>query len=203
MIGAWKAEGELTVAESGDVIKITENWKGSFDEQGRLIVEGQRMLGDNEQTFRWVYSFNSASELYELTYTDSNSEEEKTWQVSISEVESVVAGDGRRCGRDVEPTLIDGEFHHVRRPHQPRGEESGQHHHQAQRQPESELKAPLQPRWTKEHGVALDVDCDPQRLQWNREAGARAVVDDDSEVADVLRGGLLARGYRPSVRPLS
>jgi len=25
----------------------------------------------------------------------------------------------------------------------------------------------------------------------------------DSEVADVLRGGLLARGYRPSVRPLS
>ena len=57
------------------------------------------------------------------------------------EVKGVVAADGRRRGRDVEPTLIDAELHHVRRPHQPGGKERGQHHHQRQGQTEGDLKA--------------------------------------------------------------
>jgi hypothetical protein len=88
MVGEWKAEGELTMPNVDQPILITEEWKGEFDDEGRLVINGTRKLGDNEQTYSWIYYYNSSLEFHEVTYKDSNSEEEKTFQVSANEDES-------------------------------------------------------------------------------------------------------------------
>ena len=113
LVGSWHAEGKMTVAESGDVITVIEDWKGEFDDEGRLVVEGTRKLNDNEHTFRWVYSYNDASELYEALYSDSNSEEERSWQVSVMESESqmeVRAPMGEGATLTLLRTIKDGSF---------------------------------------------------------------------------------------------
>jgi hypothetical protein len=88
LVGEWKAEGELTLPNVEQAIKLTEEWKGEFDDEGRLVINGTRKLGENEQTFSWIYYYNTSLEFHEVTYKDSNSEEEKTFQVSANEEES-------------------------------------------------------------------------------------------------------------------
>ena len=90
MIGTWETTGELNINENGSAVALSESWTGKADAQGHLVVEGTRKMNEDEHTFRWVYFFNSSAELYEATYKDSNSEEEKTWQISINEAESVI-----------------------------------------------------------------------------------------------------------------
>jgi len=90
MTGDWKSTGELNVSEDGSVIALSEQWTGSTNTEGHLVIEGTRRLNEDEQSFRWVYFFNTATELYEAIYTDSNSDEEKTWQISINEAEGVI-----------------------------------------------------------------------------------------------------------------
>ncbi len=90
MVGTWASTGELHISEDGSSVALSEQWTGVADAEGNLVVEGTRKLNEDEQTFRWVYFFNASTELYEATYTDSNSEEEKTWQISINEADSVI-----------------------------------------------------------------------------------------------------------------
>lgn len=91
MVGEWKAEGELNMPNAEQPIAITEEWNGEFDDEGRLVINGTRKLGDSEQTYSWIYYYNSSLEFHEVTYKDSSSEEEKTYQVSANEDESRIS----------------------------------------------------------------------------------------------------------------
>lgn len=88
LVGEWKAEGELALPNVEQAIKLTEEWKGEFDDEGRLVIDGTRQIGETEQTYRWIYYYNSSLELHEVSYRDSSSEEEKSFQVSANEDES-------------------------------------------------------------------------------------------------------------------
>lgn len=90
MIGNWQATGELHISADGSVVALSEQWTGVADAEGHLVIEGTRKMNEDEQTFRWMYFFNASTELYGATYTDSNAEEEKTWQISINEVDGVI-----------------------------------------------------------------------------------------------------------------
>ncbi len=85
MIGQWTAEGKITLPDNEQGVEITENWTGKFDDEGRLVIDGSRTVGDTEQTFRWIYFFNATQEWYEVLYRDSSSDEEKSFQVSVQE----------------------------------------------------------------------------------------------------------------------
>jgi len=90
MIGTWQATGELNISEDGSVIALSEQWTGVANTEGHLVAEGTRKLNEDEQTFRWVYFFNSSTELYEATYSDSKAEDEKSWQISINEADNLI-----------------------------------------------------------------------------------------------------------------
>ena len=88
LVGKWTAEGEFTLPNVEQAIKLTEEWTGEFDDQGRLVIDGTRKLGETEQTFRWIYYYNPSLELHEVSYKDSSSDEEKTFQISVNEDKS-------------------------------------------------------------------------------------------------------------------
>lgn len=85
MIGQWTAEGKIALPDNPEGVEITESWTGKFDDEGRLVIDGSRTVGDTEQTFRWIYFFNAAQEWYEVLYRDSTSDEEKSFQLSLQE----------------------------------------------------------------------------------------------------------------------
>jgi len=91
MVGEWTSEGELTVPVSGDVIKVTETWTGRFAEDGKgFVIKGDRIWNGENQTFKWVYSYNSTTELMEVIYTATGLDKELSMEVSVNEVEGSI-----------------------------------------------------------------------------------------------------------------
>jgi hypothetical protein len=82
--GEWKGSGSLTNAE-GEETPITESWKGEFRADDTFVIEGTRKWGDEDQEFRWVYSFNPTSELYECLYWHTGIEEPIRFEVSLTQ----------------------------------------------------------------------------------------------------------------------
>lgn len=92
MVGEWTSEGKLTSPVSGDVIEVTESWVGKFVNDGKSFeIEGDRIWGDESQTFKWEYSYNATTESLQVLYTSSSLDEELTMEVSVNEAEGVVS----------------------------------------------------------------------------------------------------------------
>lgn len=81
--GKWKGDGELHT-ESGEVIRIHEDWEGKMIDDGKFRMAGKRDWNDEKQEFSWVFTFNSSTDLYECEYRQSGMDEPMKFEVSIS-----------------------------------------------------------------------------------------------------------------------
>jgi hypothetical protein len=91
MVGEWKSEGSLKSPVSAEVVNITEKWSGKFTADGKgFIIEGERDWNGERQTFKWVYSYNAATDLVGATYTASNLDKDMAMEVSVNEVEGFI-----------------------------------------------------------------------------------------------------------------
>jgi hypothetical protein len=69
-VGSWKSAGELKGGD-GNVIKITEEWVCTIDDEGGLLIEGTRQFNDGDvQKYRWNITHNSNTDLYEAVQTN-------------------------------------------------------------------------------------------------------------------------------------
>lgn len=97
LIGEWKAEGTLT-GKDGNEVKIAEEWTAIVSPEGSLLVNGRRKINDDEQEFRWTYTHNPATGLFEAAHVTVASGETQRFEASISEValtmELKLVGDG-------------------------------------------------------------------------------------------------------------
>ena len=89
LVGNWKGAGEL-VAGDGTTIKITETWEGKANSDGTFSIIGERESGDDKKSFKWVYSYNSTTELYECEYSHTGMENPLRMDVSISDKKAVL-----------------------------------------------------------------------------------------------------------------
>ncbi len=83
LVGEWAGSGTLTNAE-GEKTALEESWKGEFRPEGTFVIEGTRKWGDENQDFRWVYSFNPTIELFECLYWHTGMEEPIRFEVSLT-----------------------------------------------------------------------------------------------------------------------
>ncbi|NRB74707.1 MAG: hypothetical protein HRU46_10150 [Verrucomicrobiales bacterium] len=82
--GEWSGEGDLTAAD-GQVIPVREEWTGAETDEGFFEMSGHRMMGDDHQEFRWVFSRNAATELIECRYWHTGMDEELGFEVQLTE----------------------------------------------------------------------------------------------------------------------
>ena len=86
LLGDWKAEGKLT-GQDGNVIEVTEDWKGRVSDEGDFIMEGSRKIGDSKQTFQWTLTYDASTGLYAVTHNVNSGEGDKQqrFEISVSE----------------------------------------------------------------------------------------------------------------------
>ncbi|MDF1849389.1 MAG: hypothetical protein P1U85_01050 [Verrucomicrobiales bacterium] len=84
LLGSWEGKGTLTNAD-GERTQIEEEWSAAFGDDATFAMEGTRQWGDDRQEFRWEYSFNPTSELYECLYWHTGMEEKLRFEVSLTE----------------------------------------------------------------------------------------------------------------------
>jgi hypothetical protein len=86
LIGNWQSEGKLLGTDGNEVL-IKEEWKGSVAEEGVFVMEGNRLLNDDKQAFRWTVSFNSSTGLFEALHeVKIGSGEVQRFEASVSDV---------------------------------------------------------------------------------------------------------------------
>ncbi len=91
MVGEWTSEGELISTGTGDVITVSEVWVGKFIDGGKgFVIEGDRVWNGENQTFKWVYSYNATTELLGVVYTSSDLDKELVMEVSVNEAEGSI-----------------------------------------------------------------------------------------------------------------
>lgn len=96
IIGEWQGKGTLTNSDGEDTA-IQEDWTAKVNDEGGFSIEGDRIWGEVSQRFRWVFSVNASTELYECEYWHTGMDEPMRFQVSLSDdgVElSAPVGDG-------------------------------------------------------------------------------------------------------------
>jgi hypothetical protein len=84
IIGEWRGKGTLTNADGEDTA-IQEDWTAKVNDEGGFSIEGDRIWGEESQQFRWVFSVNAATELYECEYWHTGMDEPMRFQVSLSD----------------------------------------------------------------------------------------------------------------------
>lgn len=82
--GSWKGTGQL-VNREGEKTPIEEDWTGEFIDGNRFLMSGTRQWGEDTHQFRWEFSYNPTTELYECLYEHSGMEEPLRFEVSRSE----------------------------------------------------------------------------------------------------------------------
>lgn len=65
-IGKWTAEGELK-NPAGDVTTVSQTWEGKVDGDNAFLIEGKRTVNNEEQSYRWSFTHNAATDLIEST----------------------------------------------------------------------------------------------------------------------------------------
>ena len=83
--GSWIGDGELTNNSDGEITPVHEEWTARTSENGTFLVEGTRKMGEENQEFRWEYSFNPAVELYECEYWHTGMDEPIRFEVSLTD----------------------------------------------------------------------------------------------------------------------
>lgn len=86
LLGDWKAEGKLT-GQDGNVIEVSEDWKGRVSDDGELVMEGSRKIGESTQTFQWTMTYDASTGLYAVTHHVNSGEgdKEQRFEISVSE----------------------------------------------------------------------------------------------------------------------
>jgi hypothetical protein len=67
-VGKWTAEGELR-AKDGNTILVSQTWEGKADGENAFLIEGQRTVNSEQQSFKWSIAHNAATDLLEATLT--------------------------------------------------------------------------------------------------------------------------------------
>ena len=74
-IGSWKSAGELKAAD-GNIIKITEEWICKISDEGELLIEGTREVGDSgPQKYRWTITHNPTTDLFEAVQSNPDDQQ--------------------------------------------------------------------------------------------------------------------------------
>lgn len=81
--GDWIGDGELVNA-NGEITVIHEEWSGKETEDGTYLVSGSRLMGEENQEFRWEYTFNPTLDFYECEYWHSGMDESMRFEVSLT-----------------------------------------------------------------------------------------------------------------------
>ena len=55
-------------------------------EGGTFVIEGDREWGDEKQVYKWVFSHNPTSDLYECEYTVTGMEKTIRFEVSVTDL---------------------------------------------------------------------------------------------------------------------
>jgi hypothetical protein len=84
--GDWSMEGELKGTE-GKVIKFKEDWKAEILNDDTLSVEGKRVLDGNEQSYKWTFTHNPTTGLYEASHAFADSGDSIRFEVNLMEAE--------------------------------------------------------------------------------------------------------------------
>lgn len=82
--GEWVGTGSLTNAE-GETTEIVEEWSASKTEDDTFTASGRRQWGEENQEFRWVFSYNVTTEAYECEYWHTGMEDPIRLEVSLSD----------------------------------------------------------------------------------------------------------------------
>tara|TARA_R110000850_G_scaffold216951_5_gene342420 strand:+ start:2999 stop:3505 length:507 start_codon:yes stop_codon:yes gene_type:complete len=108
--GEWIGDGELNDRAEGKVIPIHEEWTGAKKDGGSFSMEGMRNWGDEIQEFRWVFSFNTVSELFECEYWQTGMSDTLKFDVILTDQRvQIVAPFGEPGGEiSIENSLKDG-----------------------------------------------------------------------------------------------
>ncbi len=84
--GDWVGDGEvLNAAPGGDgaATPIHEEWSAGREDD-RFVIRGTRLAGEETQEFRWIFTFNASTELYECEYWHTGMETELIFEVSLN-----------------------------------------------------------------------------------------------------------------------
>lgn len=73
LLGKWHGEGKLQ-GENGNEVSFSSDWEGKATPEGSFVMEGQRVINDDKQTFRWVITHNPVTDAYEALMTTNGDE---------------------------------------------------------------------------------------------------------------------------------
>ncbi len=73
MIGEWTGEGELKDAHDA-LVKFKMEWKADVEGENTFVVEGNREINGNAQTYKWTIIHNPTTGAYEATHKSPDSE---------------------------------------------------------------------------------------------------------------------------------
>lgn len=73
LTGQWHGEGKLQ-GENGNEVTFHSDWEGKVTPEGSFVMEGQRVINDEKQTFRWVITHNPVTDAYEALMTTNGDE---------------------------------------------------------------------------------------------------------------------------------
>ncbi len=82
--GKWIGEGEISFAD-GKTIKVKEVWEGKVSDEGTFVMSGTRDWGEEKQEFKWVFSQNPSTDLFECEYTFTGLEKAMRFEVSMTD----------------------------------------------------------------------------------------------------------------------
>lgn len=80
--GSWVGDGEL-MDSAGVTTAIHEEWTAESEGE-RFLIQGTRLSGEENQEFRWIFTFNASTEFYECSYWHTGMETEMTFEVSLN-----------------------------------------------------------------------------------------------------------------------
>lgn len=87
--GNWVGEGEM-VSKDGNTIPVRETWEGKSNEDGTFSISGKRDWGDDAQEFKWSFSHNPSTDLYECEYIHSGMDKPLRLEVSVTDTRAVL-----------------------------------------------------------------------------------------------------------------
>jgi len=107
--GEWTGEGGLTNAD-GEVSELSESWTAEANDAGGFEFSGIRELSDQTQEFRWIFSYNVATESFESEYWHTGMEDPIRFEVSLTDDRADMVLYGGDSGGEIRVTnsLSDG-----------------------------------------------------------------------------------------------
>jgi hypothetical protein len=88
-LGSWKAEGELK-GKDGNTVTLVETWKGTAQGEHGFLIEGERILNGDKQSFQWRISENPATQTFEALLVGQDAQQQIRFEANVSDVNFTV-----------------------------------------------------------------------------------------------------------------